>query len=319
MGNILVVDVDSRVAEAVANHFRAAGHACLTADNGQKAIELAKSHPVDLILTEVMMPDGVSGFEVCRRVRSDSDLFLKPVLLLSAMANEEEVKHGLAQGADDYIRRPFDARDLVARVEAALRANANVAAKDELTSLPAANVTKREVQKRICRHESFGVVYIELMRMRDLAKHHGGAVRTKSIQFLGHALSRCAQKLAPGDFMLGHMGGGHFVCLIRPEQAQTYCERVVKTWRANAKTICEELGLSAAYENAPKGPTGEKEIPVLDLLGCAAARGPKDTSASQEIFEILSQIRKNAIAKDTPGIHYDRRAVGRGLFRRAAP
>ena len=162
------------------------------------------------------------------------------------------------------------------------------------------------------------VQYIELMRMRDLAKHHGDAVRTKSIQYLGHALSRCAQKLAPGDFMLGHMGGGHFVCLIRPEQAQTYCERVVKTWRANAKTICDELGLSAAYENAPKGPTGEKEIPVLDLLGCAAARGPKDTSASQEIFEILSQIRKNAIAKDTPGIHYDRRAVGRGLFRSAS-
>jgi len=318
MANILVVDVDSRVAEAIGNHFRAAGHAYLTADSGQKALELAKSRPVDVILTEVMMSGGISGFEVCRRIRSDSDLFLKPVLLMSAMANEEEVMHGLAQGADDYIRRPFDARDLVSHVEAVLRANENIAAKDALTSLPAANATKREVQKRICRHDNFGVVYIEIMRIRDLAKRHGADVRSKAIQYLSHALSRCAKKLKPDDFMLGHMGSGHFVCLMRPEHTQGYCEGVLKIWHANAKTICEELGLAAIYEKAPKGPTGKKEIPLLDLLGCVVARGPKDATASQEIFETLSQIRKTAIAKDEPGIYYDRRTIGQKLSRDTA-
>ena len=87
------------------------------ASNGLEALELARTFQPDVIVTDVMMPE-LDGFELLRALRADDELRTTPVIMLSARAGEEARHEGLAASADDYLVKPFSARDLLARVDA---------------------------------------------------------------------------------------------------------------------------------------------------------------------------------------------------------
>jgi DNA-binding response OmpR family regulator len=115
-----------------------------TAADGQAALAAAKRNPPELILTDVMMP-GLDGFELMRRVRADEALASIPVIMLSARAGQEARIDGLDAGADDYLVKPFSARELVARVEAQLKARRHrLAAEEARRSAEAATRAKDE-------------------------------------------------------------------------------------------------------------------------------------------------------------------------------
>src|SRR5690606_30808149 len=114
---ILIVEDDPRAAEVLGRSLTAAGHTCSIESTGARVLERARQDTPDLLVLDVMLP-GTSGFEICRRVRADAHLYTLPILIVSAMRGEEEVMHGLAQGADDYVVKPFEPAQVVQRVEA---------------------------------------------------------------------------------------------------------------------------------------------------------------------------------------------------------
>ena len=114
---LLVVDDEFNILELLATSLRFAGFEVVTAGNGRDALEKANTESPDLIVLDVMMP-GMDGFELCRRMR---DLTDAPILFLTAKAAEEDAVFGLGVGADDYVRKPFGAAELRARVAAHLR------------------------------------------------------------------------------------------------------------------------------------------------------------------------------------------------------
>ncbi len=117
---VLVVDDDRVTREYVAGLLRGAGMEVRTLDSGAPAVDLARNGGVDLVLLDVVMP-GVSGVDVCRMIKSvTSDTFL-PVILVTARADTSSRVEGLRIGADDYVSKPFDERELLARVEGMLR------------------------------------------------------------------------------------------------------------------------------------------------------------------------------------------------------
>jgi len=307
MARILIVEDDTRTADFIANHLKVAGHESATVTDSDKAVDAARRGEAELIILDVMMP-GASGFEVCRRVRGDADLCTTPILMLSAMAGEEEVMHGLAQGADDYVTKPFGVQNLVQRVEALLQANANVNILDEATELPGANAIKREVQKRITRHEVFSLLSAELVRLREFAHKCGEDPRQRAIRYLSRALKKCGKADDPASFLAGHMGGGYFVVVIRPDWVQEYCERVQAMWQSHVATVYERAGFGQAYQAALAERGGPGGVPLIDVLLCATTRTRKGTLSSQELFEILMKIRGGALAANEAGVHVDRRS-----------
>ena len=114
---ILVVDDEASITEFVSYNLRKEGYEVAVATNGDDALALAKSHPFDLVVLDVMLP-GIDGYEVCRRLRADSSV---PVLFLSARDTELDKVVGLEIGGDDYLAKPFGVRELQARVKALLR------------------------------------------------------------------------------------------------------------------------------------------------------------------------------------------------------
>jgi PAS domain S-box-containing protein len=114
-GRVIVADDNADMREYVARLLREHGLTVETARDGNTALELAKRDPPDLVLTDVMMP-GLDGFQLLAALRDDATTALVPVVMLSARAGEESRVEGLAAGADDYLVKPFSARELLARV-----------------------------------------------------------------------------------------------------------------------------------------------------------------------------------------------------------
>lgn len=114
---ILLVDDDEALLEVVSIVLSQEGYTVLTASSGVEALEVISRENLDLVILDIMLPK-ISGFEVCKRIRAKSDV---PVVMLTAKSQSVDKVVGLELGADDYITKPFDTKELLARIKAILR------------------------------------------------------------------------------------------------------------------------------------------------------------------------------------------------------
>ena len=114
---ILIVEDDAIISDIIAYNLKKEGFQPLTASDGETGLTMAQTEKPELILLDVMLP-GMNGFEVCTRVRETSSV---PILMLTAREGEDDKVEGLELGADDYITKPFQMRELISRVRANLR------------------------------------------------------------------------------------------------------------------------------------------------------------------------------------------------------
>jgi len=114
---ILLVDDERRIVEVLEAYLEREGFEIHSADNGIEALKKVKTIHPDLIILDLMLPD-ISGEEVCRLVRKESDV---PILMLTAKSAEDDRINGIVMGADDYLTKPFSPREVVVRVQAILR------------------------------------------------------------------------------------------------------------------------------------------------------------------------------------------------------
>ncbi|MFQ3630962.1 response regulator transcription factor [Roseiflexus sp.] len=117
---ILVVDDDRQITRLVSAYLEHAGFRTLTAHDGATALRLARSERPDLMVLDLMLPD-VDGVDLTRTIRADPHLASMPVIMLTARVEDADRIVGLELGADDYITKPFNPREVVARVRAVLR------------------------------------------------------------------------------------------------------------------------------------------------------------------------------------------------------
>lgn len=137
MYNILVCDDEKDIVSALHIYLSAEGYRVLTAFDGPEALRQLDREEVHLVLLDVMMP-GMDGYRVCERIRSESDV---PIILITAKGEDYERVMGLDIGADDYIVKPFNANEVMARVRAVLRRMARVEQKEEKKILSISNLT----------------------------------------------------------------------------------------------------------------------------------------------------------------------------------
>lgn len=117
---ILVVDDEENIAELISYNLTSNGYKVIIANNGNDAVKLAVEEKPNLILLDLMIP-GKDGYDVCKDIRSNSEIRNTPIIMLTAKSEEFDKILGLELGADDYITKPFSVRELLARVKAVLR------------------------------------------------------------------------------------------------------------------------------------------------------------------------------------------------------
>jgi len=165
---ILIVEDAPRVVQLVRAVLGAVGYRVLAAETGGQGIEMVAMEQPDLLLLDILLPGDVDGYQVCRRVREFSDV---AVIMLTAKAQEEDMLRGFDVGADDYLTKPFSAKELVARVQAVLRRTQRT---EERTT---ATFTCGELEIHFARHtvqvndEEVSLTRTEYALLRQLALH----------------------------------------------------------------------------------------------------------------------------------------------------
>lgn len=143
---ILVVDDEEHIAELISYNLTSNGYKVVIANNGIDAVKLAIEEKPSLILLDLMIP-GKDGYDVCKDVRSNSEIRNTPIIMLTAKSEEVDKILGLALGADDYITKPFSVRELLARVKAVLRRFSIIEPESNVLTFGdlVANFDKREI------------------------------------------------------------------------------------------------------------------------------------------------------------------------------
>jgi len=118
-GRILIVDDDQDAREILQRLLSGEGYECLSADGGQRCLEVARAEPVDVILLDVMMPD-MDGIQVCDELRKDEKLRSIPVILLTARDDISTRAQGMERGVSEYLTKPVNKRELFTRVKSQL-------------------------------------------------------------------------------------------------------------------------------------------------------------------------------------------------------
>jgi len=169
---ILVVEDEPDLLDLVVYNLRKEGFRPVRAETGEKALALARDERPDLILLDLMMP-GLDGLEVCRRLRASDATCDIPIVMVTARAEESDAVVGLSVGADDYVKKPFGMKELVARVRSVLRRTAasadpggKVVRADDLEVDP----SKHEARLR---GEDIGCTPTELRLLHHLVRNRG--------------------------------------------------------------------------------------------------------------------------------------------------
>ena len=191
MDRLLVVDDDTELCSLVTRYLELEGFQVDTVNNGQEGIERALSGEYSLVVLDVMLP-GVNGFDALRRIRTESRV---PVLMLSARAEDVERIVGLEIGADDYLAKPFNPHELVARIRAILR-----------RSQP-----NRELDAENVHHPPLKVGDIDLDRNTWKVMRAGQPVELTTLEFnLLEMLLRSAGQVLPREVLVKTLLGREF-------------------------------------------------------------------------------------------------------------
>jgi two-component system KDP operon response regulator KdpE len=207
--NILVVDDDARYLRLIQINLEASGYGVIPARSGEEALKIAAQAPVDLILLDIMMPNtSIDGYEACRLIRQFSDV---PILILTALSETHDIVRGLDLGADDYITKPFDAPELLARVRAALRRGDRAPSPEPHPVFRSGDLTVNFARQRVYRDdEEVHLTPTEYRLLKELVRNEGrvlvpehllervwGIGHAGETHLLWQAIHRLRQKIEP--------------------------------------------------------------------------------------------------------------------------
>jgi two-component system, cell cycle response regulator len=274
MPKILIVD-DNPDALAVAKTRLA--KECLDiacADGGLAGLESAKRDKPDLILLDVEMPD-ISGFDVCRALKSDPDMCMIPVLFLSGSGTAEDKVKGLDLGAVDYVTKPFDSFELRARVRAALRTKLlqdlliDRAHIDPLTGLPNRGAMMERLQRewaRSRRHDGrLAFIMADIDHFKKINDAHGHSIGDLALQEAAKAISASCREV---DLPVRY--GGEEFGIIVPDETASDALHLAERCRASVEQIQIPLRTGIVRFTTSFGATDSSAADSIEeLIECA--------------------------------------------------
>ena len=210
MSYLLFVDDNEDMRLVVRDILESAGHEVALAADGVTALASIQQREPDLLVLDLVMP-GMSGFEVCRAVKRNPFTARIPVLMLTAQGDVDHKVAGFEAGADDYLAKPFDPRELRARVVALLRIVRREGDRNPTSGLPGGTAIEEEITRRAEQNEAFAVCYIDLDNFKPFADTFGITAADTVIREMGAAVRAAVLAVGtPPDFV-GHIGGDGFI------------------------------------------------------------------------------------------------------------
>jgi DNA-binding response OmpR family regulator len=305
---ILIIDDDADILQFVRMNLEMEGLVVATAAGGQAGLDAAKESPPDLVLLDVMMPE-MDGLTVLRRLRTSPPTMNVPVILLTAKALAEDRLQGLELGADDYITKPFDLDELVARVKTVLRRAQAMRDLSPLTGLPGNFRISRELERRVEGREPFALVHADLDNFKAFNDHYGFMRGDGVIKFSAHVLLTAAEANADEEVFVGHVGGDDFVAMLHPDHVEEFCKDVARGYDDGILDFYDTSDALQGFIEVTDRRGDRHAFPISSISMGVATNTQRELVSEWEASAIASEMKE--YAKREPGSSYqiDRRTT----------
>ena len=303
---ILVVDDDPEIRDFVKANLEREGFEIEVAGSGAEALELAGERPPALVLLDVMMP-GMDGLTTLRHLRNDVPTANVPVVMLTAKPQAAERVKGLDLGADDYITKPFEIDELVARVRSVIRRAQHMRDLSPLTGLPGNFRITTELENRVRDGSEFAVVYGDLDNFKAFNDNYGFMRGDAVIKFTADTLLEVAGDVVGEGVFIGHLGGDDFVIIMAAEHIEPFCEGVIKHFDDGILEFYDTADALQGYIEVTDR-LGEKQtFPTASFSMGVATNRDRPLTSEWEVSAIATEMKE--FAKREPGSVYavDRR------------
>jgi diguanylate cyclase (GGDEF)-like protein len=304
--SILVVDDDPDIARFVEVNLRSAGYDVSVAGDGEEALERAAEIRPDLILLDVMMP-RLDGFEVAQRLRKNPQTANTSIIMLTAKALSSDKVTGLQSGADDYIIKPFDPIELLARVKGTLRRAKEMRNLSPLTGLPGNIRIQEEIERQVREHRPFAVLYVDLDNFKTYNDKYGFVRGDRLIQGTARMIQD-AVMASDTDGFIGHVGGDDFVAVVEPDVAEDVAKAVCDRFDTDRSLYYEDEDLERGFVRMEDRKGVEQDIPLVSVSVGIATTSKRAFAHYGEAVAVATEMKQ--FAKRDGGSSYavDRRA-----------
>ncbi|MEX2101153.1 MAG: response regulator [Actinomycetota bacterium] len=303
---VLVVEDDPFISRLLTLELGAEGYLVDSAVDGQEALEKALAILPDLVLCDVMMP-RMDGFELTRRLREDPRTEGTTIIMITARGLGADKLEGLSSGADDYIVKPFDNEEVIARVRGALRRGRYLRSQSPLTGLPGNLRIEDEIEARIAAGEGFAVLYLDLDNFKSYSDRYGFVRGDDALRATGGLIRDAAEEVGGAGSFVGHIGGDDFVVLTEPGRAVALAEEVIRRFDASVASLYEPGDADAGYLESEDRMGHLQRFPLLSISIGIATTDVRGFVHRAEAVALATELKN--LAKRTPGsaVAIDRR------------
>ena len=226
---ILVVDDADHSRELLKLTLAEQDYEVIEACDGEEAMRFIKSHPLNLVLLDYKIPK-LNGRQICHRVKNDLLLSHLPIIMVTSKNDVSDRINAIDAGADDYVTKPFEPKELLARIRMILRRTERDLDANPLSRLPGNISILKQLSRRLKEKDKFAVCYIDLGKFKSYNDKYGFERGDKVIHETARILiDSVRESQAPEEF-IGHIGGDDFVVITKPENADELCKRIIRSF-----------------------------------------------------------------------------------------
>jgi DNA-binding response OmpR family regulator len=295
---ILIVEDEFHLREILSFQLEGAGFAVIHAEDGQQGVQLATEHHPDLVLLDVMMP-GFDGYEVCRRLRSSFATRDIPIIMLTAKTTEDEKVTGLENGANDYVTKPWQQRELMLRIRNVLEWSRQQRSASPLTGLPGNLSINDEIARRLSGTAPFALLQIDIDHFKSFNDYYGYARGDDAIKRLAEILVRSSSEHGGTANFVGHIGGDDFVVVSVPEHAVKLGDAIVVGFDEAVPALYDEEDRKKGYVEVRNRRHALERFPLMSVTIALISTDQTPVSHLAHLIDVAQELK--AHGKGIPG------------------
>ena len=243
---ILVIDDSELIQRLIADILGEEGYEVYSAYSGEEGLEKVARIKPDLIILDIVM-SGLTGLEVCRILRADVSNNLTPIIMLTAQVSEDDKLIGLELGADDYIMKPFNNRELISRVRNTLvRIERNRYA-NPLTGMCGNIEVQSELTYRLANNFEIAVIYCDLDNFKAFNDVYGFPKGDTAIRLTADVIRDAVQNVGNRDDFIGHIGGDDFIIITSWDKYEGICKMIIEDFDNKIVSLYNENDKKNGY------------------------------------------------------------------------
>jgi diguanylate cyclase (GGDEF)-like protein len=301
MTRILIADDEPAVRQLLELVLTGQGYQVTIATNGAQLVRMAQERVPDLVLIDLMMPQ-LDGYEAIRQLRNDTRTAHLPMLILTAKSTLEDVVIGFETGADDYITKPFNIPELLARIKSHLRRANQQPVRNPLTGLAGNILLAEELKYRLTLPQPFAYLYVDLDNFKAFNDTYGPARGDRVIKLLAEVLTEAVAQHGDRDDFIGHFGGDDFAVITTPERIDTLCEHAIAIFDERVRLLYDPEDRERGYLHGSDRQGVPRRFPIISLSIGVATNRHRSFADYEELSRIAAEMKQ--FAKQEPGSSY---------------